>query len=371
LMIWVILAPTVMAQCGPNKDKPYPSGSTTCPPPPSKSGMQSTADNIGKMPGQGEAKSSATSCTAYPCAVSLLGDAGKTIIEGTDERTQNTLPVGENIYGPFEAGFTSTQDNILSSLGCNPGSKGHLAGGIDTHTAEQMVAYQCGVQLPRIEGNTYVSLIDECGGHTKEYHFHERLKCLYKLEGAHSTKVGESVIIDSSGKQGLYGKYEDFANNKLPLLDACGGHFGVTPDSNGEVVYHYHIQTSPPFTFGCYGPDKNANGKQALVTLEKCRSLYDGCSDGGIVNVTTTAKGTFEYDPWCPCYDADASNVNSAPLAVFSAQSAVKTIDKVPDSVESGGGGLSNNGDQANGAEQTTASGTAVWFLIFFVMLGL
>ena len=53
------------------------------------------------------------------------------------------------------------QDNILAGLGCSPGSLGHVAGGIDTHTAEQMVAHQCGVALPRYEGERYISLIDE------------------------------------------------------------------------------------------------------------------------------------------------------------------------------------------------------------------
>ena len=53
------------------------------------------------------------------------------------------------------------QDNILAGLGCSPGSLGHVTGGIDTHTAEQMVAHQCGVALPRYEGERYISLIDE------------------------------------------------------------------------------------------------------------------------------------------------------------------------------------------------------------------
>ena len=38
------------------------------------------------------------------------------------------------------------------------------------------------------------SLIDECGGHTNEYHFHERMACLFKAEGGHSAKVGEADI---------------------------------------------------------------------------------------------------------------------------------------------------------------------------------
>ena len=64
-----------------------------------------------------------------------------------------------------------------------------MPGGIDTYTAEQMVAYQCSVTLPREESGSYVSLMDECGGHTQEYHFHEKMSCLYSQSGAHSTQA--------------------------------------------------------------------------------------------------------------------------------------------------------------------------------------
>ena len=94
-----------------------------------------------------------TSCTKPPCAASLLGDVGLTTATGTDARTGKAFAVGENIFGPFEAGFSTQQDGILAGLGCNPGSKGHVPGGVDTWTAEQMVAHQCGVTLPRVEGN--------------------------------------------------------------------------------------------------------------------------------------------------------------------------------------------------------------------------
>eukprot|EP00039_Didymoeca_costata_P022706 m.347212 g.347212 ORF g.347212 m.347212 type:complete len:326 (+) comp31794_c0_seq1:89-1066(+) len=226
----------------------------------------------------------------------MLNDVGTTTVYGRDERTDNNFSPGENIFGPFEAGFTSQQDNILSALGCSDPSKGYLAGGIDTYTAEQMVAAGCGVTLPRIEGNKYVSLLDECGGHTEDYHFHERLECLYdKTASGHSTKIGES-----NGGQDLFGMYED--TNQLPLLDACGGHYGVTPESNGEIVYHYHVQDKPPFTFGCYGP----NDDGSLVTVSQCRDFYDGC-DGDLVTVETP-DGKIDYDLWCPCYDANGAN---------------------------------------------------------------
>ena len=170
-----------------------------------------------------------------------------------------------------------------------------------------MVAYQCGITLPRYDNGKYISLLDECGGHAG-YHFHERLKCLYPSTGSHSTKVGEAL--DGTA---LYGKWEDADNKVLPQLDACGGHFGVTPDSNGISVYHYHVQDAAPFTFGCLGPNKD----NSLVTVQQCRDFYPAC-DGDTVELTTK-DGTVDYDLWCPCFDANGSNngVDIAELAVF------------------------------------------------------
>ena len=279
--------------------------------------MQGGNTNGGQMQGgntgqQGGRPGGATASTSSHAA-SLLGDVAKTTVTGTDARSGKKFPVGENIYGPFEAGFTSRQNGILERLGCADGNDGHVAGGIDTHTAEQMVAAQCGITLPRVEGDSYISLIDECGGHTNEYHFHERMSCLFKAEGGHSTKVGEAM-----DGQDLFGKWEDFAAESLPELDACGGHYGVTPDSNGKSVYHYHVQDAAPFTMGCFGP----NDDKSLVTVAQCRDFYPGC-DGDLVDVRQPG-GSKQYDLWCPCFDANGSNtgVEIAELAVFSGDKA-------------------------------------------------
>ena len=108
----------------------------------------------------------------------------------------------QDIYGPFEAGFSATQDNILATLGCTSGF-GYVDGGVDTKLAEAIVAHDCSVTLPRTDsGGSYISLLDQCGGHTQEYHFHERLSCLYSNVAGHSAKIGEA----GSG-QGLYGAW--------------------------------------------------------------------------------------------------------------------------------------------------------------------
>lgn len=249
-------------------------------------------------------------CTTKPCAAALLNDVGYTTAAGTSYEG-HSFSAGENIYGPFEAGFDGAgmQAGIIESLGCSSSDTAsvYVEGGIDTVTAEQMVAYACGITLPRNDSGTWVGLVDSCGGHTEEYHFHERLSCLYAEVGNHSAQVGETL----DGDQYLYGKWEDFSAELLPELDACGGHYGFTPDSPATSVYHYHVQATAPFTFGCYGP--NADG--TVVTQAQCEALYTGCSDeyGLSSEVTTTELGTFYYKRWCPCgnmsyYSATALN---------------------------------------------------------------
>ena len=273
--------------------------------------------------GGGLASPDALPCDGLPCGAPLLNDVAYTVVSGSNGR-----PVGEDIYGPFEAGFSAQQDNILASLGCASG-KGYVAGGIDTATAEAVVARDCGVDLPRVDGGEYVGIVDACGGHTADYHFHERMSCLYDADGTdgggHSPRIGEAI--EAGGGAGLYGMWEDAATHELPLLDACGAHFGPTPDGEG-VSYHYHVQERAPFTFGCYGPDTDAaTGEPTLVTLARCRELYVGCGGGGDaanVDITTVPDGprdgdaTRDYALWCPCYDGAGSNVGDVMLAVFS-----------------------------------------------------
>lgn len=178
---------------------------------------------------------------------------------------------------------------------------GYISGGVDTELAAEYVNWDCNTDLPFYdEDGTYRGLLDDCGGHTN-YHFHEKLTCLYtNAEGSeHSAAVG--AMLD--GKM-LYGKWENFETGELPELDACGGHWGVTPDSNGEIVYHYHVQDAAPFTLGCFGP--NADG--SLVTVDQCRDLYDSCGDGDEITIQTN-DGPVQYDLWCPCYDSSGSNV--------------------------------------------------------------
>ena len=105
----------------------------------------------------------ATKITTTPATAALLGDVATTTVQGSctscQMATNGLFPIGENIYGPYEAGFAAQQDFILEGLGCSPGSLGRLAGGIDTKTAEAMVAYQCNITLPRYDDGSYVSLL--------------------------------------------------------------------------------------------------------------------------------------------------------------------------------------------------------------------
>ena len=258
-----------------------------------------------------------------------------------------TLPIGENVYGPFEAGFTSAQDNvIINGMGCSTPSSCYSEGGIDTELSEAMCAHACGIALPRVEGGKRYGFLDTCGGHTNEYHFHQKLACLGTDSApaghGHSAKVAEGT---DAAKTPLYGVWENYASDEKPLLDACGGHFGVTPDSNGANVYHNHVQDKPPFFFGCYGP----NDDNTMVTVEQCRALYstlDVPGSGGSkkacdgdLKTLTTALGSFQYDEWCPCWDGSTSGngiagrgsntgVNIVPLP-FQGQSSAAALPNV------------------------------------------
>ena len=235
---------SAVAQCGPAKDKPYPPGSTTCPTGPPPGGLN-TAVVACKNP----------TCASPPCAIALLGDVGCTTVAGTETYKHELIEAGgqvpsnSHIHGPFEAGFTATQKTIIENWGCADASVAYdPAGGKDISIAEAILAHACNIVFPRIEGTTYYGVVGQCGGHTHDYHFHRAFKCLYKEEGTHSTKVGVA------GTWNVYGKWEDYSNSMLPYLDACGGHFGKTPESPSADVYHYHTQDRPPFTLGCHGP---------------------------------------------------------------------------------------------------------------------
>ena len=114
----------------------------------------------------------------------------------------------------------------------------------------------------------------------------------------HSTRLGTA-----GDNRGIYGYFE--ASNTYPVLDVCGAHVGVTPDSNGQPVVHYHSQVYPPFFVGCY---TNAD---ATMTLAQCRALFTGCSSTAYSIATAHGSGTYQRD--CPCWDPTTrSNVPGA-----------------------------------------------------------
>ncbi len=312
----------------------------------------------------------------------LLGDVALTVVSGfaTQENGANvgtagaTRIAGENIYGPFEAGFGPTQNMVITGqMGCTPDtSLCYSEGGSDVTIAEKICAYNCDITLPRTEDGKYYGFLDNCGGHTQAYHYHKDLGCLYTTaaNSKHSIRVAE--VQENAGGwnggggggggggswgggsggpggggggsggggsgrpgggggggrrrlaagQGVYGKWEDFSNSLLPTLDACNGQWGRTPDSPDEDIYHYHITEHPPFTIGCYGP----NDDNSLVTVQQCRDVYDECSETAKLELFTVKDKngvvkTFPYQPWCPCWDKSGAGPDGVGLNVGNVES--------------------------------------------------
>lgn len=307
------------------------------------------------------------SCGDARCA-SYLGTVGTTTVSGTDANAAVTWQSGTTIAGPFEAGFDSQIDTLLTWLGCSPASKGYVDGGIDTYTATNLVIYQCGVTLPRTSSGVYINLLYSCGAHSPPssgctsppggltgysacsnpaYHFHQYFACLYSTSAAgHSTKIGISSATSVTARP-LYGMYE--ATGVLPSLDACGGHFGFTPDSPSTSIYHHHVQDKPPFTFGCYGP--NADG--GLVTLAQCRSYNTACGVSSYIVTITTSAGSFQYNKWCPCWDSCGSNVPGNVCAGNTTAANTMTTTMAGSTISSTGGA-----GGGGGASTTTGAST-------------
>lgn len=245
------------------------------------------------------------SCNSPPCPARLLGDVGCTTRAGAEvynypplQSRGDVIPSNSHIYGPFENGFGSRQRSIIEGWGCTDASVAYDSeGGTDVGLAEARVAHLCNIKLPRLEGQNYVGIVGSCGGHTHDYHFHRSFACVYSETGGHSTEVG-----DVAGWK-MYGKWEDFTNQMLPLLDACGAHVGPTPDSAGATVYHYHVQDKAPFTVGCHGP---AVGNK-LVSVSACRALYPECNNAA-EEFPVGANIKVSYVRFCPCFDANGKN---------------------------------------------------------------
>ncbi|CAL1136219.1 unnamed protein product [Cladocopium goreaui] len=304
-------------------------------PPPAGCGGGGTGGTGPSPPSGGTAGCTNPSCSSPPCAAPLLGDVGCTSVAGMETYNHEMLSIGDtissgaHIFGPFEAGFTSQQDNIISTWGCStPSVVYDTEGGTDIGIAEKRVAHLCNIEFPRIVGNTYYGVVGPCGGHTNDYHFHRGFSCLYAESGGHSTKVGDVA------SHGIYGKWEDYDLKRLPLLDACGAHIGPTPDS-ATPVYHYHVQDQAPFTVGCHGPSQSGG----LVSVAVCRSLYSDCdNDGGSGTTLTTKTGNVQYDRYCPCFDATGSNMgtNVQELPALSSSEIYYSADSTANSQTSG-----------------------------------
>ena len=66
---------------------------------------------------------------------------------------------------PLRGWLLDASTTYLQTLGCSDAdlSAVTVAPGIDVHTAERMVARQCGIDLPRTQGDSYIGILDECG----------------------------------------------------------------------------------------------------------------------------------------------------------------------------------------------------------------
>eukprot|EP00004_Rigifila_ramosa_P014451 TRINITY_DN3296_c0_g2_i1.p2 TRINITY_DN3296_c0_g2~~TRINITY_DN3296_c0_g2_i1.p2 ORF type:complete len:298 (+),score=51.34 TRINITY_DN3296_c0_g2_i1:25-918(+) len=207
-------------------------------------------------------------------------------------RVGMTTAGGIEIDGPMQWGF-------VDGAACEGGT---CPPGIDVPLCVATLEFQCGDTLNRD------LFPDTGGGHTgryvnQTYHYHKDMPFVYDSTdaGVHSPLLG--VALDGHG---IYGLWE--GDGAAPDVDACNGHFGVTPESVGNTVYHYHFTTDQPYSLGCYGP---------VASLAECEQMYPACTDPTYLSIET-ADGVVEYAVDCPCFKtrAAARPAVAVPLAV-------------------------------------------------------
>ena len=184
----------------------------------------------------------------------------------------------------MEAGFSKAQPGASCLAAGNGLPDFELPGGVDTNLAEAIMSKACD---DRGHGEMGV-LLDYCGGHANPFHYHGSMNCLYNADPStgHSTRIGTAA--DGNG---IYG--HNVAGGCEPTdLDWCGGRTGISPESNGKVVYYYVVSNRAPFALACFGP---------INTEQECRALYPECD--GVGQRFTTGHGTDDYDLDCPCFD--------------------------------------------------------------------
>lgn len=85
-----------------------------------------------------------------------------------------------------------------------------------------------------------VETFDYAGAHNGPSGYHYHIESFDLPENTTLSFDDEKLIGIMSDGFLLYGR-RDFDGSYPTDLDASGGHFGVTPHSNGVEVYHYHI----------------------------------------------------------------------------------------------------------------------------------
>ncbi len=82
--------------------------------------------------------------------------------------------------------------------------------------------------------------LDYAGGHNGPSGYHYHLESSDVPENTTLSHDDEQLVGIMADGFLLYGRRE--IDGSYPTdLDESGGHYGVTPHSNGEEIYHYHI----------------------------------------------------------------------------------------------------------------------------------
>ena len=170
----------------------------------------------------------------FPNHQSFYYATSNPMYNGDDACMTSSMPT-PHVIDTETMGFSFTVD-LAPTLAANPTATGLGTIGLCTSGAPI---------FNETEGNNFpidemlANTMDCGGGHggPTGYHYHvEARNTNYGLSYDDHNLVG--IMIDGFL---LYGRRDNEAGDYPTDLDESGGHFGPTPHSNGESIYHYHI----------------------------------------------------------------------------------------------------------------------------------
>lgn len=207
----------------------------------------------------------------FSCRVSLSVSGGvvKAAADGQPDYESNYFPASNTCHADFPGGVqnpnTIMPKSYVIQFPAAPDTASHpMMGSAVVGLAVNGVPIYGNFAAPGDDIFKEAMTFDKCHGHPQmqgAYHYHAEPHAISNDDAAFIGVMRDGYPI--------YGRKDK--DGSYPALDAFGGHTGVTADSGGAAVYHYHVNEQTSTSPGTAGQ------KQWFLTTGTFRGTPAAC----------------------------------------------------------------------------------------------